>query len=111
MRASSLRDCLTSLGGDPEFQQVEYIETYFGHDDYLEKVCQSIFPDLKYDQIRTEDQDDICPSNIDGLMYPSYCNDGWLECDSTTNGCANPNFNGFFCKGIYCVQILVKSTK
>ena len=101
MKASSLRDCLTSLGADPDFRQVEYIETVFGHDDYLDKICQSICVDLKYDKIKTEEQDDACPSNADGLMYPSHCEDGWLECDSIKNGCANSNFIGFFCKGKY----------
>ena len=99
MKASLLRDCLTSLGGDPEFRQVEYIETIFGHEDYLENVCQSIYPDLKYDNQKTVEQVDACPSNADGLMYPSYCDDGWLACDTIKNGCANPNFEGFFCKG------------
>ena len=100
MNASFLRDCLTSLGGDPRFRQVEYIETLpFGHEQYLDQVCKSIYSDLKYDKLKTEAQNDACPSNVDGLMYPSYCNDGWLECDSIKNGCANRNFNGFFCKG------------
>ena len=100
MKATSLRDCLTSLGGDPEFQPVEYIETLFGHDDYLENICQSIYPDLKYDKEKTENQKDVCTSaGVDGLMYPSYCDKGWLKCDSIKNGCGNPNFSGFFCKG------------
>ena len=99
MKASLLRDCLTSFGGDPKFKQVEFIETLFGHEDYLDQICQSIYRDLNYDKEKTEDQDDACPSNTDGLMYPSYCADGWLECDSIKNGCVNPNFVGFFCKG------------
>ena len=108
--ATSLRDCLTSLGGDPGFLQVDFIETYFGHDDYLQRVCQSIYPELKYDKVRTEDQDDCCPSNTDGLMYPSYCADGWLECDSIKNGCVNPNFYGFFCTGIHMLQIRLNTS-
>ena len=34
---------------------------------------------MKYDKNETEAQPDACPSNKDGLMYPSYCKEGWLE--------------------------------
>jgi len=35
MKASLLRDCLTSLGGNPAYHQIEYIEMHFGHEEYL----------------------------------------------------------------------------
>jgi len=99
MKASSLRDCLTILGADSSFKQIDYIETQYGHQNYLEKVCQSIYPGLKYDSRRTEHQPDKCPSYEDGWMYPSHCSNGWLDCDSTKNGCLWPNYAGFYCKG------------
>ena len=101
MSASSLRDCLTSLEANSAFHQVDYIETYYGHDEYLQNVCQSIYPyDLEYDKTRTENQTDDCESHLDGWMYPSHCSDGWLKCDSTKNGCIRANYAGFFCLGI-----------
>ena len=101
MKASFLRDCLTYLGSDPTFRQIEYIETHYGNEEYLDQVCQNISSTLSYDKIRTEDQSDACPSNKDGLMYPSYCEDGWLQCDTIRNGCLWPNYDGFYCKGIF----------
>jgi len=102
MNASSLRDCLTRLGANSTFHQIEYIETHYGNDEYLDQVCRSINPLLAYDKEKTEGQPDDCPSNKDGWMYPSYCSfsgyDGFLMCDSIHNGCLWPNYPGFYCK-------------
>ena len=100
MKASSLRNCLTALGGNPSFRQIQYIETKHGHEDYLDEVCNHIDSKLMYDRKKTEQQVDQCASNYDGWMYPSHCKHGWLKCDAIKNGCIDPNYDGFFCQGI-----------
>ena len=84
MKATSLRDCLTSLGGDPNFYQIQYIETFPENEDFLTNVCQNIYPQMKYDKIKTEKQNDSCTS--DAYMYPSTCDgsEGWLNYNIST---------------------------
>ena len=85
-------------------KQIDYIETTYGHTDYLDKICNVIGENLTYDSSRTESQPDICHSGS-AYMYPSHCNKGWLGTDCS-NGCGTENFAGFYCKGIYqSVQI------
>ena len=98
MRAMSLRTCLTSLGATGS-NEIEYIETAYGNDDYLNKVCKAVDLSLIYDKSRTESQPDSC-SDKSTSMYPSYCGQGWLGNDCT-NRCGNDNYDGFYCKGIY----------
>ena len=97
MRAMSLRACLTSLGATGS-NEIEYIETAYGNDDYLNKVCEAVDLSLIYDKSRTESQPDSC-SGKSTYMYPSHCGQGWLGNDCT-NGCGNDNYDGFYCKGI-----------
>ena len=94
MNASLLRDCLTEQGADPLFHQIQYIETTYGHEEYLTKVCQSIHSESKYDKVKTEQQPDLCPSDKSAYMYPSTCSNGWLNCDKS-NGCGFDNYAGF----------------
>ena len=110
MNALFLRDCLTSLGSDPGFHQIEYIETHYGHDDYLQDICNSINSNLIYNKSLTEAQNDACPSNEDGWMYPSYCNLGYLECETTKNGCLWPNYKGFYCSESISTTTISSST-
>ena len=101
--AASLRGCLSILGATG-IEEIDYIETAYGHTDYLDKVCNVIGENLTYDSSRTESQPDICPHapiNPGGYMYPSHCNQGWLGTDCR-NGCGNrQNYAGFYCKGTY----------
>ena len=83
------------------------METHYGNEDYLQEVCKSINPNLSYNKKKTEEQTDECPSNEDGLMFPSYCSDGWLACDAIKNGCLWPNFIGFYCSGISFIKLWV----
>ena len=101
MPATLLRGCLQSLGATGT-KQIEYIETNYGHDDYLNNVCNAVNEDLSYDKSRTELQPDSCTSCTSCVynMYPSHCNQGWLG-DDCRNRCGNANYNGFYCKGIY----------
>ena len=102
MPATLLRGCLKSLGSTGT-KQIAYIETIYGYEDYLNNVCNAINVDLSYDKTRTESQPDSCTvSRIHQvfLMYPSYCNQGWLGIDCY-HACGNANYNGFYCKGIY----------
>ena len=70
-----------------------------GYEDYLDQVCKNISLNLEYDKMRTEGQTDACPSNKDGLMFPGYCSDGLIQCDSIKNGCAWDDYPGFYCQG------------
>ena len=96
MLAMNLRDCLTSLGGDGT-NDIAYIETHYGHRDYLDDICSSIKPNLVYDRVRTEEQDDMCKSNSTAFMYPSNCGTRLEGCESN---CTFANFEGFFCRGM-----------
>ena len=96
MQATLLRGCLESLGATGT-KQIEYIETTYGHDDYLNNVCNAVNVHLSYDKTRTELQPDSCTTSAH--MYPSHCNQGWLGQDCS-NGCGNVDYNGFYCKGI-----------
>ena len=116
MSATSLRTCLTSLGANPSFREIEYIEIhpqYTSSRIFLEKICYN-GKGLFYDQNKTEEQDKACTSGS-GWMYPSYCDnnnvDSWLECEGKSEGCKNKytNFNGFFCKGIPNITFFVIS--
>ena len=107
MNASCLRDCLTFLGADPSFHQIQYIETSYGNEEYLTKVCQSIHSELKYDKVRTEQLPDICPAGEDAYMYPSTCKDGWLDCDKF-NGCGLYNYAGVYCYGMFYFEFEIK---
>ena len=101
MMAASLRRCLKSLGATGS-EKIEYIETFYGKDDYLDNVCRAIGDNLVYDKSRTESQPDSCTGIQDmyPYMYPSLCNQGWLGRDCF-NGCSRPNYAGFYCKGMY----------
>ena len=104
MPATRLRECLVSLGSTGT-AQIEYIETYYGHTDYLDKVCDATLPGSSFDQELTEAQPDVvCTSSA--YRYPSHCSQGWLGNDCS-NGCANyiANYAGFYCKGRY-IQII-----
>ena len=104
MPATLLRGCLQSLGATGT-KQIEYIETDYGNDDYLNNVCNAVNEDLSYDKSRTELQPDSCTSGSNSClhsyctMYPGGCSQGWLGYDCV-NGCDNANFQGFYCKGI-----------
>ena len=97
MPTKSLRDCLTSLGGIGT-RQIEYIDIGYGDENYLDNVCKAVNPNLVFDLDRTEAQPDACSS--EAYMYPSHCHGGWLG-DDCYNGCANPNFDGFYCTGTF----------
>ena len=99
MRANSLRTCLNSLGANL-INEIEYIETAYGFEDYLNKVCKAVDEFLIYDKFGTESQPDSCTSGRTAFMYPSYCDRGWLGPDCQ-NGCVNDNYEGFYCKGMY----------
>ena len=96
--AGSLRGCLNILGATGT-KEIEYIETDYGHTDYLDKICNAIGENLTYDSSRTESQPDILHSGS-AYMYPSRCNQGWLGRDCS-NDYGNRNYAGFYCKGIY----------
>ena len=97
MPATLLLDCLKALGSTGT-RQIEYIETFYGHDDYLNKVCKAIHPSFAYDKYRTEAQSDACSSNRGAYMYPSNTKQGWLG-EGYRNRCGNKNYIGFYCKG------------
>ena len=99
MPAALLRGCLESLGATGTIQ-IEYIETTYGYEDYLNNVCNAVNENLSYDKSRTESQSDSCTSVSGIYMYPSHCKQGWLGKDCN-NGCPQQNYNGFYCKGIY----------
>ena len=106
MAATSLRMCLSSLGGEGN-ETIEYIETYYGNRDYITEVCRHIDNALEYDQYRTENQTDMCESNRSAFMYPSRCNQNWLG-DDCYNNCSNDNYRGFYCKRM-CSSIYLSS--
>ncbi len=99
MPATLLRGCLQSLGATGT-EEIEYIETAYSHDDYLNNVCNAVYVDLSYDKTRTESLPHSCTISHSTYMYPSHCNQGWLGNDCS-NGCGNTNYNGFYCKGIH----------
>ena len=96
MAATFLRDCLVSLGST-KTRQIEYIEIHYGNTEFLDNVCDAIAPGTKFDLSLTEKQPDRCSSGSK-VMYPSHCNEGWLEQDCS-NGCGNANYEGFYCTG------------
>ena len=107
MRATSLRTCLNSLGAN-FINEIEYIETEYGNEDYLNKVCKAVDEFLVYDKLSTESQPDSCTSGRTAYMYPSHCTHGWLGPNCTNicysdclNSCGKANYDGFYCKGIY----------
>jgi len=101
MPATRLRDCLVSLGSTGS-EQIEYIETAYGENDYLDKVCNATLPGSIYNQVLTEAQADACRSTTKAIMmYPSHCSQGWLGNDCN-NGCGNANYAGFYCTGDPC---------
>ena len=107
MRAASLRTCLNSLGAN-FINEIEYIETEYGNEDYLNKVCKAVDEFLVYDKLSTESQPDSCTSGRTAYMYPSHCTHGWLGPNCTNicfsdclNSCGKANYDGFYCKGIY----------
>ena len=106
VQALTLRDCLTSLGGDPDFNPVDYIEIppqHLDNSEFLNNTCFYGFNKI-YDQNRTEAQNDACAPSDFGYLYPSFCenndSNSRLECNSLNQGCGYTNFDGFFCKGI-----------
>ena len=99
MMAASLRGCLNILGATGT-KEIEYIETDYGHTDYLDKICNTIGENLTYDSSRTESQPDIFHSGS-AYMYPGACRQGWLLCGDYNSGYGNRNYAGFYCKGIY----------
>ena len=96
MAATLLRDCLISLGST-QTRQIKYIEIAYGKTDFLDKICDAITPGSKLDLSLTEAQTDVCSLGTK-VMYPSRCEEAWLECDQS-NGCWNANYEGFYCKG------------
>ena len=90
MPATLLRSCLETLGATGT-KQVQYIETAYGNDNYLHRVCNAVNEHYSYDKYRTESQPDSCTKG-GAYMYPSHCDQGWLGQDCL-NGCGYPNYN------------------
>ena len=111
MAATLLRGCLISLGST-KTRQIDYIEIASGKTDFLDNVCDAITPGSTFDLSLTEKQPDMCFSGSK-IMYPSHCNEGWLEQDCS-NGCGNANYKGFYCTGkIFpklCYTTIIKFT-
>ena len=96
MGTIKLEKCLDQIGGNGP-HNIDFIETYYGNTNYLDKVCHTINTNMVFDSERTESQPDVCKSNSTFFMYPSLCNQGWLGTDCENN-CTNDNYEGFFCK-------------
>ena len=102
------RDSNEDDGDNTKRKPIEYIETHYGKEDYLDNVCRFMKPSYGpyiYDKKRTEAQPDACVCKVDGdcdlhYMYPSDCKEYWLDCQ-LQNGCSNKNYKGFYCKGTY----------
>ena len=119
MPANLLRPCLNALAAknqitlEQKSNPIEYIETAYDREDFLEEVCRSMqkspHAPYVYDKKRTEAQIDVCVcKNGDceqHYMYPSDCprilgdKYAFLTCEHK-NGCSNKNYKGFYCKGI-----------
>ena len=85
MPAKRLRDCIKSLGGTG-LSQIQYIETDDEKRDFLDKICNASLPGSSYDQVRTEDQPDVCTGKY---MHTDYCLHDLLV------------YIGFYCTGMY----------
>jgi hypothetical protein len=85
---SELNACMATLGG---FQDIEYIEIAYGHTDALDRVCRA----FGYGNYTATHGFDQCSTSA--AMYPSSCNQHWLNPLACINGCGNPNYDGFYC--------------
>ena len=93
MTATRVQGCLREMGGNGN-SRIEFIETHYDPiGTNLDRICQLVDIELKYDRIRTERQDDNC-ANRSAFMYPSDCNNMLDGCE---NNCDFANFDGFYC--------------
>ena len=102
MKASSLRNCLNSVGGSG-INPIEVISTQpFGHEDYLDNVCDSVYETWIYNKARTESQQNTCSNAKYAYIYPGCCKEDtpWLECESEERECDDVGYDGFFCSGM-----------
>ena len=95
MLASDLGECLSVLGG-PSGQKIEFIETHYGHMDYLDNICRSMDSKWIYDRIRTEQQRDKCKQDNSTFMYPANCTNRLEGCMCQ---CSFVDYIGFYCTG------------
>jgi len=92
--ANKVHDCLKELGGNGT-NEIAFIDTHYGHRDYLDDICSFIDSKLIYDRIRTESQDDRCMDGKTAFMYPSNCSN---QLDGCETDCSFDNYEGFYCK-------------
>jgi len=92
LQASKMQPCLKALGGTGK-TDIQFIDTHYGHRDFLDEICRKIDPRLTYDRVRTEEQDDKCANGTTAFMYPSNCPQ-LIPCESD---CTFNNFDGFYC--------------